>query len=600
MRAPRKPLHASSAAVPSLPASRLYHAYVFDGCPEASAFWGEVPRHTAEAVAFSQPLIEKFRKGQARLFATERAALLCQAIADVHRKHEMLTDRVKENLETLVQDLAVVEAGHQPAVLGGPGFIINKLAAISVLAGSHGMIPLMFVGDHDQEQSELTVLHLPSPGPSGITFSLPVPSSFRLSPLHTLPLPPPAWLNEVTGKIEATYHELVAGQPREQRTVYSQRTELVLQLLRETYAQAAGLADWTMRLWMKLVNINHDAGILFQPFSHPIIRRPTLPAFEYLLTPSIRRRFIAALNQAAEHLRNAGYEPGIGTRPDSYVPFHLECPTAGCNRTRLEPTLEEPPERSTLTLKATCPKCKSMHTLEVAAAHADLSSWAEYLSPRVDTRSFLVQTYTPVVLHVGGNGEASYYAQVSPAMTAIDAVAPVFFKYTRLFYGNPWTRALAAKLEKEKYPILEPSKLWTFRAAVNTSYREENAGVARALFGACGEYIETTAQKLTKMEAQLERRRAKAIAAQRQDVESTHRRQLQAETHRLTELRQALQTYESQMFGRYAPERFGQEVSFAWIDMAQSLNPNRLFDRLRSHYHALTPSAATFHLADEV
>jgi hypothetical protein len=33
--------------------------------------------------------------------------------------------------------------------------------------------------------------------------------------------------------------------------------------------------------------------------------------------------------------------------------------------------------------------------------------------------------------------------------------------------------------------------------------------------------------------------------------------------------------------------------------MAQSLGPNRLFDRLKSHYHTLTPSAATFHLADE-
>jgi len=506
---------------------------------------------------------------------------------------------VKENLETLTQNPAVVEAGHQPAVLGGPGFIINKLAAISVLAGLGGMIPLMFVGDHDHEQGELTVVHLPSPGPSGITFSLSVPSSFRLSPLHVLPLPPPAWLTEITGKIEATYHELVAGQSSEQRTVYMERTRAVLQLLRETYAQAAGLADWTMRLWMKLVNMNQDAGILFQPFSHPIIRTLALPAFEYLLMPSIRRRFVAALNQAAERLQKAGYQPGIGPRPDSYVPFHLECPTAGCNRTRLEPTLEEQPERSTLTLKAICPKCRSMHTLEVAATHPDLSPWAEYLSPRVDTRSFLVQTYTPVVLHVGGDGEASYYAQVSPAMAAIDALAPVFFKYTRLFYGNPWTRTLAAKLEKEKYPILEPSKLWTFRAAVNTSYREDNAGVARALFAACGEYIETTAQRLAKREVQLERRRTKTIAAQRQDVDPTHRRQRQAETHRLTELRQALQTYQSQMLGRYAPERFGQEVSFAWIDMAQSLDPTRLFDRLRSHYHTLTPSAATFHLADE-
>jgi hypothetical protein len=510
----------------------------------------------------------------------------------------MLTDRVKLNLQGLQQNLAVVEAGHQPAVLGGPGFIVNKLATISVLAGFQGMVPLMFVGDHDQEQSELTVVHLPSPGPSGITFSLPVPTSFRLSPLHTLPLPSHDWLSDTARKIEATYHELAAGQPREHRLVYAQRTETILQLLRDTYARATGLTDWTLQLWMKLANTNEDTAILFQPFSHPTIRRLMLPAFEYLMTPSIRRRFITALNHAAKQLQDAGYTPGIGGRPDNYVPFHLECPTAGCNRTRLEPALQEQLEGSVLTVTANCPKCESTHTLEVAAAHPDLSRWVDYLSPRVDTRSFLVQTCAPVVLHVGGDGEASYYAQVSPAMRAIDAVAPVFFKYTRLFYGNPWTRSLAAKLEQEKLPILDPGNLWTFRAAIQTTYREDNAAVTRALFAACGEYIDATAQRLVTKEALLERRRTKTIAAQRQAVDQTLRRKLQADVHRLTEQRQVLQTYQSQMFGRYAPERFGQEVSFAWIDMGLSLDPNQLFDRLRSHYHALTPPAATFYLPD--
>jgi uncharacterized protein YllA (UPF0747 family) len=573
---------------------------VFDGCPGAPTFWGEVPRHVAEAIAFTQPLVAKFRQGKNPIFTTERAALLCQAIVDVHRRCGMLTDQVKQNLSLLIQNFAVVEAGHQPAVLGGPGFVVNKLAAISAIARLRNMTPLMFVGDHDHEQSELTVVHLPSPGPSGITFSLPVPDSFRLSPLHTLPLPPKTWLIETMGKIEATYHELTAHQPRERRQLHAQRTKTVLRLLQHTYEEATGLADWTMRLWMELANMNEDAGILFQPFSHPVIRRLALPAFEYLLNPKIRRRFVAMLNHTAEQLQKAGYLPGIGLRSESYVPFYLECPTAGCNRTRLEPSLEEHPASCTFTIEATCPKCKSTHALEVAGAHPDLSPWAEFLSPRVDTRSLLVQTYTPVVLHVGGDGETSYYAQVSPALRAVDAVPPVFFKYTRLFYGNPWTEILAAKLRQEKYPTLDPATLWTFRAAVATSYREDNAGVARALFAACGEHIEGTAQQLVKKEAQLERRRTKKIVAQRQAPNLTKSRELRAEIRRLTDHRQALQTYQSQMFGRYALERFGQEVSFSWIDAAQSLGPAEFFARLKSHYHPLTPSAATFYLPDQV
>jgi hypothetical protein len=399
-------------------------------------------------------------------------------------------------------------------------------------------------------------------------------------------------------KIEATYHELAAGQPREQRLMYAQRADIILQLLRDTYARATSLADWTMWLWMRLINTNDDTGILFQPFSHSMIRRLMLPAFEYLMTSTIRRRFIAALNHAAKQLQDAGYTPGIGIRLDNYVPFHLECPTQGCNRTRLEPALQEQAQGRVLNVTATCPKCKSTHTLEMTAAHPDLSQWTDYLSPRVDTRSFLAQTCAPIVLHVGGNGEASYYAQVSPAMSTIDAVAPIFFKYTRLFYGNSWTRSLAAKLEQEKLPILKPGNLWTFRAAIQTTYREDNAGVTRALFAACGEYIDATAQHLATKEAQLERRRTKIIGAQRHVADKIQRRKLRTDVRRLTELGQILQIYQSQMFGRYAPERFGQEVSFAWIDMALSLGPNELFDRLRSHYHALTPSAATFYLPD--
>jgi len=53
------------------------------------------------------------------------------------------------------------------------------------------------------------------------------------------------------------------------------------------------------------------------------------------------------------------------------------------------------------------------------------------------------------------------------------------------------------------------------------------------------------------------------------------------------------------MFGRYSPERLGQETSFAWIDSAISLDPNELFNKLSDHYQPLTPPSATHYLFDE-
>jgi uncharacterized protein YllA (UPF0747 family) len=580
-------------------ANQLYNAYVFDQEPVTHQFWGPIPRTASEAIRYSQVLIQKYLKGQTPLFSEDRLEKLLHAIKDLHSTRGMLTSQIKEQLNTLSKTLAVVEAGHQPALLGGPGFVINKMAAISRLASFKGTVPVMFVGDHDHEQKELTVVHLPSPGQHGLTFSLQVPRAYRNSPLHVIPLPPKNWLEQVCTRIQTTYHELAAAQQKRNREVYAQNVELILNLIRQTFTQASNLADWTLRLWMHITSLGRDNDILFQAFSHPTIRTLMLPAFEYLLAHSNRHRFINAINQAAQQLRSLGYQPGIGHRPDTFVPFFLECPTKGCQRTRLEPVLEEQTNTSPLHLVASCPKCKETHSLEVSDTHPDLSPWQDYLSPRVDTRAFLVQTFTPVILHVGGAGETSYHAQVSPALAALECVVPTFFRYTRLFYGNPWTRRLAERLQKEDLRPLLPVKLWTWQSAVETNGREKNAGVVRSLFAACSEYIRDTYQQLIDAEIRLEQERSTLIDEMRGITNPAPRRQLQTQIGLLTKRRQLIQVYLSQMFGRYSPERFGQEVSFAWVDVAISLGPAQLFAILSAHYRPLTPAAATFYISDE-
>ncbi len=593
-------MKSSSGISSPLPdANQLYHAYVFDQEPVTHQFWGPIPRTASEAVQFSQALIQQYSKGQTPLFSEERMEKLLHAITDLHSTRGMMNGQIKEQLNKLSNNPAVVEAGHQPALLGGPGFVINKMAAISRLASFQGAVPIMFVGDHDHEQKELTVVHLPSPGQHGLTFSLQVPRAYRNSPLHIIPLPPKKWLEQVCTRIQTTYHELVASQPKKDREVYAQNVELILKLIRQTFTQASNLADWTLRLWMRITNLGRDSDILFQAFSQPTIRTLMLPAFEYLLAQSNRHRFINAINQAAQQLSSLGYQPGIGHRPDAFVPFLLECPTKGCQRTRLEPTLEEQATTSSLHLVATCPKCNEAHKLEVSDTHPDLSPWQDYLSPRVDTRAFLVQTFTPVILHVGGAGETSYQAQVSPALAALECVVPTFFRYTRLFYGNPWTRRLAQRLQKENLQPLLPVKLWTYQSAIETNGREKNAGVVRSLFAACSEYIRDTYQQLVDVETRLEQERSTMINALRGTTDLAPRRQLQAQIGLLTKRRQLVQAYLSQMFGRYSPERFGQEVSFAWVDTAISLGPAQLFTILSAHYQPLTPAAATFYISDE-
>lgn len=568
---------------------------MFDGNEAALQFWGSIPLNVNDAIALSRPLSAVYREEKQPLFTHERLIVLCQTIKEIHQKHEMLTPMVTHRLELLESQHAAVEAGHQPSLLGGPGLVINKLAAIGQIAMLQNTASIMFVGDHDHEQKELTVIHLPSPGPRGLSFSFNVPREFRQSPMHALPLPSRSWLNQALEKIASTYHELVTKSSSHQKAEYEDRVQSVIKIIQHAFDKAKTISDWSLLIWMQLANLSQDSGILFQQFSHPTLRLLMLPAFEFLIHVRNRSRYIQALNQAAEQLQQLGYQPGIGHRTEDYVPFQLECPTAGCNRTRLDPTLANE-SAMRMEISARCPKCKVTHTLELKPTSPDLSDWAEFLSPRVDTRAFLVQSYTPIILHIGGSGETSYHAQVSPALEALDSLAPIFFRYTRQYYGNPWTTQQAQILEQEGIMPLDLKELRFYGKAIVTASEEKNSGVVRSLFGASAELIAHSVEQLIQAEQQLEQDRNEAIRQQRDSPDAKIRESYRVMVGRYTRQRQILQTYLSQMFGRYAPERLGQEVSFAWIDGAISLGPQNYFPRLLSHYQTYTPSSATYFL----
>ncbi len=582
---------------PQLPPSKLYTDYVFDGKKTALQFWGPIPRNIKEAISLSSPLIRAYREKQP-LFSLERMKTLCDVIRETHQAVNMLTPQVQDQLHKFEEQGAVIEAGHQPALLGGPGFVINKIAAISKIASLTNATPIMFVGDHDQEQKELTVVHLPSPGPRGLTFSLPINREYRMSPMHLLPLPSKNWLKPVIEKVSSTYHELVASSAKNKLNLYEERATIIAKIIEQTFNQARTIADWTIRLWMQIINQSQDSGVLFHVFSNPLVRELMLPAFEYLLTEPNRQKFIQALNQSAEKLEHLGYEPGIGRRTPDYVPFHLECPTKGCHRTRLDPTLSLNTKKTQTTISATCPKCKNTHQLEINSTNPDLTEWKLYLSPRVDTRAFLVQSYTPVILHVGGAGETSYHAQVSPALQANNSIVPIFFRYTRLYYENPWTNRTAQRLIKEQLIPLSHNELKRFESAIKTGYAEENSGVVHSVFAASEEHIMETAERLIKVETQLEDERRGIILQQREIADSIQKKESQIQIGVLTRRRQVLQTYLSQMFGRYSVERLGQEVSFIWIDASMSMDPRLHFGRLCNYYQEYTPAAATAYLTD--
>ena len=135
-----------------------------------------------------------------------------------------------------------------------------------------------------------------------------------------------------------------------------------------------------------------------------------------------------------------------------------------------------------------------------------------------------------------------------------------------MYYENPWTNQTAQHLVRENLSPLNHDELKCFRSAINTGYKEENAGVVRSLFAASQEHISDTFEGLVDAESQLEQERATIINQQRELTDLSQRKASQNQIGILTRRRQVVQTYLSQMFGRFSAERLGQEVSYIWIE----------------------------------
>jgi len=55
-----------------------------------------------------------------------------------------------------------------------------------------------------------------------------------------------------------------------------------------------------------------------------------------------------------------------------------------------------------------------------------------------------------------------------------------------------------------------------------------------------------------------------------------------------------IEVYLSSAFGRFSPERFGQEVSWAWLDLAVASGVGDLMGAYLREYNGHTPNSSMF------
>ncbi len=510
----------------------------------------------------------------------DRKLRVSEALLSINSDLGALTPKVKENIGKL--HTGAVEAAHQSIVMGGPCFVLNKAATASRIAGlSEGKDPHLtsyfFIADYDIVQAELTNIRTPNNGQEGNLVSFPVGEGYEHSPVSVIPLPDSDWYSQVEESIRAGYRPLVKPLGFQTRLLVEERLEQALALTRWAYINSSTLAEWAARILGRLINVEGDLGMPLLLASDERIRPLLAEGLEFLLVRKNRERFLHAHEEATSLILEDGFSAGIGDRNDSYVPFYYECPRNDCNRARTE--LSYQVEGKTATLTGKCPSCGEPVAIEVDADTPDLSGIARQLSPRVDSRQIAVDTLLPVVAHVGGPGEAAYYAQVIPAAKALDIPFPMFLRYPRVYFNTPWSEELSGTLREKGIPTLHSPEMFKATGSIGRfrkkmKYNEMNS--------ALDEFDRILIESLTS----LNQTHAEMTQEKPGELRKT------GDDHLMTKLQ--VERYLSWVYGQFTQEKIGQEATWSWVEWAINSGFSDLFGPYFRGYVSEMKNGATY------
>ena len=342
-----------------------------------------------------------YTDAQARNRAVERAVRplapdVADAIEDLNRRFPPSRAR-EENLNRLRCGAAAVVTGQQVGLFLGPLYNFYKAAsairAAREMAATSGaaVVPVFWLQTEDHDLPEIAANHVPRADGTSLRLDLPASAEDRVSLAH-LTLPP-----EVDDKLDHLRDEL-ANLPHAKEH---------LQRLARHYRPGARWCD-------------AFAGVLAELFADQglVLLDPRVPSLGPMAA-AIHRTAIERAEPIADALlaRSAAIEefgstPTVHVRPGAPLSFyHPSGPTGP--RYRLEPSKDGWSEVGG----------ENSHTTDELLAVLDREPLS--CSTSVLLRPILQDTLLPTAAYVGGAGEVSYFAQLSPLYEAYGIDMPM-------------------------------------------------------------------------------------------------------------------------------------------------------------------------------
>ncbi|MHA1521251.1 MAG: bacillithiol biosynthesis protein BshC [Promethearchaeota archaeon] len=496
---------------------------------------------------------------RAKMIPTQEDLEIRATLADIFRSttksYGAFSSKAQKNLEIYMETGGLVEIGHQPKFLGGERFLINKLAAGGIIQQySPNLVPFLYIGDYDKIHPELIKTRIPViNSATGLPLSIDksVEDEFNGDSIRCLPKPTEEYLQEVLNSIRRSY-QFSLGQISPDSSLgsmYEERVEQALHIITRSYHSAENYADWFGNLVATLTNIVGDYGMQFIRASNHKLQQLMLPHYEYLLQH--RENYVKIYRKISETITEHGFRPPLRDITADFVPFFVECPQNHCNSRRVLLSAKENQGKILLTGK--CEGCGANIEFETSSTHPDLSEWTNNLTPRVDSRQFIVSSVISPQLHIAGTGEARYYMMDLPLLSDFNPnlKLPVIYFYNKTTFNTPFTRYLETPLKEvpDYFPAL------------------------KALMKNVGKYKKLAKKKPSESQELLDERilrcrdllqdtETKYDALQNFCVEALENPNISPEI-----LQNVLPAYKTNFFGEISKERSGQEAVFHWIDL---------------------------------
>ena len=554
--------------------SKLYEDAIYSSSTSLTEeLWGYIPRTLADIPQILKSTASK-PDSTLREHSQEQEAII-KVIERFHRENKLFTPETRMLIDQWFESNGTIEIGHQPLYMGGASFVLNKISFASTLAkllyAQTPLVPIFFIGDHDEVQNELLITRSPqSQSYTGLELKAEYQPEYIQTPMHKLPKPNETSIFSQIEKLRQNYQDLFrfAKIKPEYRPLLETRLENCLEIIKESYWRSSEtFSNWIIQLWGDLLLFKNRLPILTIPGSNPELRQLILPFLEDLLKESNRIEIITTSNDIYTKISDAGLKPGLPLKEHDYVPFFLECLNNSHSRVRLT--------TDTKTLVGECPVCHEKYAISYDPDHPDLTDYAEYLSPRVDKRAIVVNILMKTRIRITGGGETSYHAQLLPIFRKLQISSiPLIIKQPRIFYNTPWAEQMALQVN-------------TIDQNLPTMHIKENF------------------QRMGKISKSTDTEELKNLIMEGKNVLTTTNIMLNKKLHELTEntnlsrdkelkkQHQILSNYLSMVYGTYTQGKSFQEVSWHWIDLALITGVHDIVGFYRRNIKEQLPTAAT-------